>query len=774
MSLLLDALKKAAEQKAEKSREDIPEAETSDETIVVSAPEDISEIEEADKILTKSQSKPKDETELDDSRLQTQLEDTQLERGVDDTSIEIPDATETHDTDVNVQMQTQLEDTHLEPGVDDTSIEIPDATETQHTDVNTQMQTQLEDTQLERGVDDTSIEIPDATETQHTDLSTQMQTGEDETIVFDEEDVSDFMGEPELVNRESQAEARDDQTEIQTHIEARDEAPAADETEFDPTSLQTHVDSTQLDSAADETEFDQTQHRTNIQPEDPDATSSSTELDQAESQEDMSLLLVERDDTNFTARTSLTDPQTLEDRTETLKSDDAESEELALIDTTRHNLPGEATQTQSAMQTSATGTNVDTQSTATRADSTGTYTYAPDNYDRTLMKLPSEDASKLFAGMKNESDAVMTPDYAKKVFRSKSSAQRLYNVKIYAGIMVAIILGIGIFGAFEFQDESQRIDTSLRPLKRDPMPGMIKSGSQEQDTNLFNEPEPAADVRTIEIVENAESVTGMDEVTTGAAEIEEPVATVESESTAMEPETEVAIASVEPTQTTQVTEPQVTSVAQIEVVASEPETSSSNLQISSTSRIGQKDILLREAYDAYKSGDHSLALSRYNQVLDEDPGNRNALLARAAINVQNGDSAAAIKDYQALLLANPTDSLAMASLITVANYSPQDTESQLKLMIRTEPGSPHLNFVLANVYGAQNRWQEAQGHYFTALQSNPGDPNYAYNLAVSLEHISQPGSAITYYRRALENFDNGYATFSVDIVDQRLELLEKK
>jgi hypothetical protein len=41
MSLLLDALKKAAQQKAEKSREDIPEAETSDETIVVSAPEDI-------------------------------------------------------------------------------------------------------------------------------------------------------------------------------------------------------------------------------------------------------------------------------------------------------------------------------------------------------------------------------------------------------------------------------------------------------------------------------------------------------------------------------------------------------------------------------------------------------------------------------------------------------------------------------------------------------------------------------------------------------------
>jgi len=167
-------------------------------------------------------------------------------------------------------------------------------------------------------------------------------------------------------------------------------------------------------------------------------------------------------------------------------------------------------------------------------------------------------------------------------------------------------------------------------------------------------------------------------------------------------------------------------------------------------------------------------MTRYNQVLEEDPNNRNALLARAAINVQKGNTEAAIKDYQTLLLANPKDSLAMASLISVANYSPQQSESQLKLMIRDEPSSPYLNFALANVYGAQNRWQEAQGYYFRALQSNPQEPNYAYNLAISLEHISQPGSAISYYRRALDNFENGLATFSRDVVDQRLELLAKK
>jgi len=184
-------------------------------------------------------------------------------------------------------------------------------------------------------------------------------------------------------------------------------------------------------------------------------------------------------------------------------------------------------------------------------------------------------------------------------------------------------------------------------------------------------------------------------------------------------------------------------------------------------------VLLREAYDAFHAGDDALALQLYNRVLEIDPANRNALLARAAINVHNGNGTEALEDYQTLLLANPKDSLAMASLLAVARVSPLETESRLKLMIRDEPESPHLNFALANAYAAQNRWQEAQGHYFTALQNNPNDPNYAYNLAVSLEHISQPGAAVSYYRRALENYNKGLATFSRDAVDRRLEKLAK-
>ncbi len=631
------------------------------------------------------------------------------------------------------------------------------------------------ETEIAAAVENVSeFENPDSTQTRTQNLapslSEQMQTGEDETTVLGEEDVSDFLGEPELVRRDQQSSADDtqlDQTEYQVH-----QAPG-DNTEVDQTEYQTHHEAGDAERSDDAIEK---QH-------------------DAIQDEDMSLLLVERDDTNLTQQTSMTDPQA-PDYARLAGSGDSGMDELSLAETTRHQIPGDQTEIEAATQAdSTTGITPATQATqgaTTRTEATSTHTYAPDNYDRTLMKLPNDDASKIFAGMKSEPDVVMTPDYAKKVFRSKSSANRLHSYKVYAGIAVVILLSTAIYGAFQFQNESNIIDSSLQPLKRDPMPGIIKPADTSPDPSLFAE--SGVNARTIEIIENADDASKIEAVDEGvmsdegviadeAVIADEDVITDTSmatgdfvvDETKAEADDSAAISgSATAAQTESVETTQIASINQSEAAAAQAESNSSTLKIISSNKIRQKDLWLREAYDAYKSGNDSLAMTRYNQVLEVDPGNRNALLARAAINVQNNNVNAAIKDYQTLLLHNPKDSLAMTSLITVANYSPLDTESQLKLMIRDEPNSPYLNFALANAYGAQNRWQEAQGYYFKALENNPGDPNYAYNMAVSLEHIAQPVAAIAYYQRALDNINNGVATFSREVVSQRIETLAKQ
>ena len=817
MSLLLDALKKAAEQKAEKNKQEVPPAGSSDETEVVAVAEDVSELEGGvDSNLRHSQRALQDETEIDDSDFNTRLEQTRVER---------------------------------EDGTD---------------------------TRLE-GPDNTATEIPA--------LSAQMQTGEDETIIFAEEDVEDFMGETRLTDREqrapedetdlSQLAPSEDQTavgegasrvaedetdlsQLLQHEDAADvskmvaEPAAGDETDLSqltqredeadvsqlaaPRTAGDETDLSQLASREDDTDIsqpfpltretaergqetvaeDETDSGNRVGAEDqtdisvPPASVADLEYAAAQQQaagadadddisqvgaaedvtdaddEDMSLLLVERDQTNLTGPTSATDPQLRQDQIQALQGDSG-IDGLALVDTTRHQMPPEVTSTASATQTSSnatTGIALDTQTGAT------TRTYAPDNYDRTLMRLPSDDASKLFAGMKSDSDVVMTPEYAKKVFDSKSSAQRMQHYKIYSGIAAIILLGLAVFGFTEWVDQSDSIDASLRSLKRDPMPGIIRPATPQAES-LFAQAE--VDERTIDIIQNADNASDEPVPDAGVIAGESvPDATEAADAAGSAAQTEARVTTATPAQaevsmieTAPVVGVETRSQGQLQAdVATEVESRAqptstgsaggqtpSTFEISSKQRLEQKSIWLREAYAAYQAGNDALAMSLYNKVLEIEPQNRNALLARAAIHVQNNNSREAIRDYRTLLLANPKDSLAMTSLISVANYSPQDTETQLKLMIREEPDSPYLNFALGNAYGAQNRWLEAQSHYFRALENNPGDPNYAYNLAVSLEHISQPRAAISYYRRALDNISNGLATFSREVVEQRLEIL---
>ncbi|MCH7882466.1 MAG: hypothetical protein IIB69_13030, partial [Proteobacteria bacterium] len=281
--------------------------------------------------------------------------------------------------------------------------------------------------------------------------------------------------------------------------------------------------------------------------------------------------------------------------------------------------------------TATTGVNLDGL-TSTRGpglqDQTSTRTFAPDNYDRTLAKVANDDATGLFAGMKSDTGLVMTPEHAKKVFVSKFSARRMYNYRIYSAVAFSILLVIGILGMFELQQKSFDIDTSLRPLKRDPMPGVIKIASdQGPSTNLLAEAtQPVVDTLTLQLVENAE-ITGNTEIAV-PEEVEivripepRPEPDPQSEPTAAQsPEGEIIDSSI------LVSQPVVANIEPVKEVntdtsASElDEAPKQQLQISTRSTISDKDRWLREAYAAYQRGDDKTALARYNQVIEVDPG----------------------------------------------------------------------------------------------------------------------------------------------------------
>ena len=182
--------------------------------------------------------------------------------------------------------------------------------------------------------------------------------------------------------------------------------------------------------------------------------------------------------------------------------------------------------------------------------------------------------------------------------------------------------------------------------------------------------------------------------------------------------------------------------------------------------------LLTRAYAAFQSGDDGGALDAYKKVLASEPTNRDAMLGLAALAVRDGRDVEASEWYLELLTLNPTDPLAQAALIDLQrSRDPAESETRLKLLLDRQPKAAYLYFSLGNVLAGQSRWAEAETAYFNALRYEGFNPDYAFNLAVSLDHLGQRDAALTYYSRALEMSQQQRPEFQPAAVRQRIRAM---
>lgn len=185
----------------------------------------------------------------------------------------------------------------------------------------------------------------------------------------------------------------------------------------------------------------------------------------------------------------------------------------------------------------------------------------------------------------------------------------------------------------------------------------------------------------------------------------------------------------------------------------------------------QMSLDLQTAYNDFQTGRLAQAEAAYRQVLAREADNRDAHMGLAAIAVRNGQLDLAREHYRAVLQRNPRDLAAQAALTDLDQARPADSESRLKLLLAEQPDSAPLHFALANLYAGQQRWAYAQQAYFEAQRLAPGQPDYAFNLAVSLEHLGQPRLALEHYRRALTLAGQGNAQFDLATAQQRVAAL---
>ena len=163
---------------------------------------------------------------------------------------------------------------------------------------------------------------------------------------------------------------------------------------------------------------------------------------------------------------------------------------------------------------------------------------------------------------------------------------------------------------------------------------------------------------------------------------------------------------------------------------------------------------LDRAYDALTRGDNTVAKATYEKVLGVDAKNVDALSGLAVIAQRSGNPEQAADFYLKILEADPKNASAMAGLVDLqSQMNPGVAELRLKQALATQPDSAALNFSLGNIYAKTKRWTDAQQAFFKASTADPGNPDYLFNLAVSLDQMHQPGLAAKYYEQALAASD---------------------
>ncbi len=181
---------------------------------------------------------------------------------------------------------------------------------------------------------------------------------------------------------------------------------------------------------------------------------------------------------------------------------------------------------------------------------------------------------------------------------------------------------------------------------------------------------------------------------------------------------------------------------------------------------------LLDAWQAYQRGDYATAAQGYRQVLGRDAHNRDALLGLAATAQQQGQDEASRRYYRQMLVLDPRDPAAHAALSAYQPDDAGDTESRLRQLLAEQPRAAALHFALGNLYAAQSGWGEAQQYYFNACTLEPANAQFAFNLAVSLDHLGQRKLAAQYYQQALQlDVSGGNSGFDHAQAQQRLNEL---
>ncbi|NQW80199.1 MAG: tetratricopeptide repeat protein [Polaromonas sp.] len=207
-------------------------------------------------------------------------------------------------------------------------------------------------------------------------------------------------------------------------------------------------------------------------------------------------------------------------------------------------------------------------------------------------------------------------------------------------------------------------------------------------------------------------------------------------------------------------------------VSDKPTAAPTGPSLSLTASAPKPDALMASAYAAYQAGNTAEAGRLYRLVLKADVTQRDAWLGLAVMAHADGQREPALDAYKRVLRLEPQNPTALAGIHSLSRQAGEPMhESRLRDLLARSPEEPDLNHALGLLLSGAQRWSEAQPLFFKAHQLVPLEPRFAYNLAVTLDHLRKPSLARQYYEAALVLAQDSEAGFDEPSARSRVLVL---
>ncbi len=195
-----------------------------------------------------------------------------------------------------------------------------------------------------------------------------------------------------------------------------------------------------------------------------------------------------------------------------------------------------------------------------------------------------------------------------------------------------------------------------------------------------------------------------------------------------------------------------------EALSAAEESSSSALGINVSKKSSQVDMgyELEQAYNAMVAGNTEIAISKYQQVLDSEPSNQDAIFGLATCYHRIGRLERARPLYGKLLAINPSHREALNNfLLMMSEEAPNEALQRLKEMQAANPSFAPIPAQMALVYEKLGDMRGAVDAMRDAISLEGDNLLYRYNLAILYDKMGALEEAMHAYRYVVEAAERG-------------------